>query len=144
MVESSDDAIITKTIEGIITSWNPAAERLFGYSEAEAIGQPISMLFPPDRLDEEPQIFARLMRGERVEHFETVRISKEGKSIEVSATISLLKNAAGEVVGVSKILRDISDRKQAEKSLQESQQFIQTVIDTVPLPLFWKDRSSAF
>ena len=144
MVESSDDAIITKTIEGIITSWNPAAERLFGYSEAEAIGQPISMLFPPDRLDEEPQIFARLMRGERVEHFETVRISKEGKSIEVSATISLLKNAAGEVVGVSKILRDISDRKQAEKSLQESQQFIQTVIDTVPLPLFWKDRSSVF
>ena len=102
------------------------------------------MLFPPDRLDEEPQILARLMRGERVEHFETVRISKEGKSIEVSATISLLKNAAGEVVGVSKILRDISDRKQAEKSLQESQQFIQTVIDTVPLPLFWKDRSSVF
>nr|WP_254031972.1 PAS domain S-box protein [Planktothrix agardhii] len=127
-----------------MTSWNPAAERLFGYSEAEAIGQPISMLFPPDRLDEEPQILARLMRGERVEHFETVRISKEGKSIEVSATISLLKNAAGEVVGVSKILRDISDRKQAEKSLQESQQFIQTVIDTVPLPLFWKDRSSVF
>ncbi|WP_367184628.1 hybrid sensor histidine kinase/response regulator [Planktothrix agardhii] len=131
-------------MEEIITSWNPAAERLFGYSEAEAIGQPISMLFPPDRLDEEPQILARLMRGERVEHFETVRISKEGKSIEVSATISLLKNAAGEVVGVSKILRDISDRKQAEKSLQESQQFIQTVIDTVPLPLFWKDRSSVF
>ncbi|WP_236579853.1 GAF domain-containing protein, partial [Pseudanabaena sp. lw0831] len=115
VVESSDDAIITKTLEGIITSWNPAAERLFGYSEAEAIGQPVFMLFPPDRLEEEPQILARLMRGVRVEHFETVRISKESKRIEVSATISPLMNDAGEMVGISKIVRDISDRKQAEQ-----------------------------
>jgi PAS domain S-box-containing protein len=115
VVESSDDAIITKTLEGIITSWNHAAERLFGYLEAEAIGQPISMLFPPDRLDEEPQILARLMRGVRIEHFETVRISKEGKSIKVSASIFPLVNDAGELVGISKIVRDISDHKQAEQ-----------------------------
>ncbi len=160
VVESSNDAIITKTLEGIITSWNPAAEKLFGYSEAEAIGHPISILFPPDRLDEEPQILARLRRGERAEHFETVRISKEGKSIEVSATISPLVNDAGEMVGVSKILRDISDLKQAEQALQQLNQSLeekvtertqellqvnqlfQTVLDAFPLSVFWKDRQS--
>jgi len=120
VVESSVDAIITKTVEGIITSWNPAAERLFGYSEAEAIGHHISMLFPSDHLDEEPQILARIMRGERVEHFEPVRISKEGKSIDVSTTISPLVNDAGKMVGISKIVRDISDRKQAELELQKT------------------------
>ena len=114
VVESSSDAIITKSLDGIITSWNPAAERLFGYSEAEAIGNPVSTLFPPDRLEEEPQILARLMRRERIEHFETARISKEGKSIAVMATISPLVNDVGEVVGASKILRDISDRKASE------------------------------
>jgi len=118
VVESTDDAIITESLEGIITSWNPAAERLFGYSDAEMIGQPISMLFPPDHLDDETQNLARLMRGERLEHFETVRISKEGKSIDVSATISPLVNGDGEVVGASKILRDISDRKAKDTKLQ--------------------------
>lgn len=118
VVESTDDAIITESLEGIITSWNPAAERLFGYSDAEMIGQPISMLFPPDHLDDETQNLARLMRGERLEHFETVRISKEGKSIDVSATISPLVNGDGEVVGASKILRDISDRKAKDAKLQ--------------------------
>jgi PAS domain S-box-containing protein len=139
VVESSDDAIITKTLEGIITSWNPAAERLFGYSEAEAIGQPISMLFPPDRLDEEPQILARLIRGERVEHFETVRISKEGKSIEVSATISPLVNDAGEVVGASKILRDISDRKASELQLAEVSMLKQAILDSAGFAIISTD-----
>jgi PAS domain S-box-containing protein len=118
VVESTDDAIITESLEGIITSWNPAAERLFGYSDAEMIGHPISMLFPPDHLDDETQNLARLMRGERLEHFETVRISKEGKSIDVSATSSPLLNDSGEVVGASKILRDISDRKAKDAKLQ--------------------------
>jgi PAS domain S-box-containing protein len=118
VVESTDDAIITESLEGIITSWNPAAERLFGYSDAEMIGHPISMLFPPDHLDDETQNLARLMRGERLEHFETVRISKEGKSIDVSETISPLLNDAGEVFGASKILRDISDRKAKDAKLQ--------------------------
>jgi len=122
VVESSVDAIITKTVEGIITSWNPAAERLFGYSEAEAIGQPISMLIPPDHFDQEFRILARIRRGERVEHFETVRTSKEGKRIEVSATISPLVNDAGQVVGASTILRDISDRKLAELELWQVNQ----------------------
>ncbi|MFZ4557988.1 MAG: PAS domain S-box protein, partial [Pseudanabaena sp.] len=143
VVESSVDAIITKTVEGIITSWNPAAERLFGYSEAEAIGQPISMLIPPDRLDEEPQIVARIMREERVENFETVLTSKEGKRTEVSATIFPLVNEAVQVVGASSILRDISDRKQAEKALEESQRLLQAVLDCLPLAVFWKDRQSA-
>jgi PAS domain S-box-containing protein len=142
VVESSDDAIMTKTLEGIITSWNPAAEKLFGYSEAEAIGQPIFMLIPSDHLDEEFRILARIRRGERLEHFETVRISKEGKSIEVSATISPLVNDAGQVVGASTILRDISDRKQTENTLRESQALLQTVLDAFPLSIFWKDRQS--
>ena len=133
VVESSVDAIITKTVEGIITSWNPAAERLFGYSEAEAIGQHISMLFPPERLDEEPQILARIMGGERVEHFETVRISKEGKRIEVSATISPLMNDAGEMVGISKIVRDISDRKRAEKVIKQQLASIEAAIDGIAI-----------
>ena len=133
VVESSVDAIITKTVEGIITSWNPAAERLFGYSEAEAIGQHISMLFPPERLDEQPQILARIMGGERVEHFETVRISKEGKRIEVSATISPLMNDAGEMVGISKIVRDISDRKRAEKVIKQQLASIEAAIDGIAI-----------
>jgi len=142
VIESSVDTIITKTLGGIITSWNPAAERLFGYSEAEAIGQPIPMIIPHDRLDEEHQIVARIMREERVEHFETVLTSKEGKRIEVSATISPLVNDAGQLVGASSILRDISDRKQAEKALEESQRLLQTVLDCFPLAVFWKDRQS--
>ncbi len=130
VVESSDDAIITKTLGGIITSWNPAAERLFGYSETEAIGQPISILFPSDRLDEEPHILVRLMRGERIEQFETIRINKEGKSIAVSATISPLRNNEGEVVGASKILRDISDRKATELQLGEVLNLKQAILDS--------------
>jgi PAS domain S-box-containing protein len=139
VVESSNDAIITKTLEGIITSWNPAAEKLFGYSEAEAIGHPVSMLFPPDRLDEEPQILARLMRGERIEHFETVRISKEGKRIEVSATISPLVNDAGEVVGASKIVRDISDRKASELQLGEALNLKQAILDSANFAIISTD-----
>jgi PAS domain S-box-containing protein len=129
VVESSVDAIITKTLEGIITSWNSAAKRLFGYSEAEAIGQPISMLIPPDRLDEEPQIVARIMREERVELFETVLTNKEGKRIEISATISPLVNDAGQLVGASSILRDISDRKLAEQELSRVNQLQHAILD---------------
>jgi PAS domain S-box-containing protein len=129
VVESSVDAIITKTLEGIITSWNSAAKRLFGYSEAEAIGQPISMLIPPDRLHEEPQIVARIMREERVELFETVLTNKEGKRIEISATISPLVNDAGQLVGASSILRDISDRKLAEQELSRVNQLQHAILD---------------
>src|SRR5262245_15912423 len=112
IVESSDDAIISKDLNGIITSWNSSAERLFGYSADEAIGRSITLLIPPDRLDEEPKILERLRRGERVDHFETIRMRKDGSRLDISLTISPVRNAAGKIVGASKIARDITERKQ--------------------------------
>lgn len=117
-VENSDDAIITKTLEGVIISWNPAAERLFGYPAAEAIGRPVAMLVPSDRSEEEPRILARIANGERVDHFETERIRKDGSVIAVSVTISPVRDAAGRLVGASKIARDISERKKADARVQ--------------------------
>jgi PAS domain S-box-containing protein len=114
LVESSVDAIVTKTLEGVITSWNAAAQRLFGYSADEMIGTPIRRLIPPDRQTEEDEILARLRRGERIEHFETVRLAKDGRRLDISVTISPLRNAAGEIVGAAKIARDISVVKATE------------------------------
>jgi len=114
IVESSNDAILSKTLDGIITHWNSAAERIFGYSAAEAIGRSGAMLVPRDREDEEPQILARIKRGEHVDHLETVRVTKAGNRIEIAATISPIRDASGNVVGASKIARDITQRKQAE------------------------------
>lgn len=113
IVESSDDAIITKNLEGIIQTWNPGAERLFGYSSSEAVGQPILMLIPEERQHEEADIISRLRRGERVEHFETVRRRKDGKLVAISLTISPVKNATGEIIGASKIARDITHQVEA-------------------------------
>jgi two-component system CheB/CheR fusion protein len=115
IVDSSDDAIISKSLEGIIVTWNKGAERLFGYTAQEAIGQPITMLIPPDRLQEESDILTRLRRGERVNHYETIRIRKDGSSLEISLTISPIRNEKGDIIGASKIARDISERKQAEE-----------------------------
>ena len=120
VVESSDDAIISKTLEGIINAWNPGAEKLFGYSSSEALGKPIRMLLPPECADEESEILARIKRGESVDHFETVRVRKDGKRIDISATISPLKDSNGVIVGASKIARDITERKRAEDALRES------------------------
>ena len=114
IVESSDDAIVSKTLQSVILSWNKGAERLFGYSAQEAIGQPITMLLPPDRRDEEQQILQRIIRGERIEHFETVRVSKDGRRIDISLTISPIRDAGGAIVGASKVARDISHRKSLE------------------------------
>ncbi|MFP3547348.1 PAS domain S-box protein [Rhizobium sp. SIMBA_035] len=113
IVESSDDAIISKSLQGIITTWNKGAERVFGYSAEEAVGQPITMLIPDDRLDEEPAILARINAGERVDHFETIRRRKDGTFIDISLTISPIRNSEGKIIGASKIARDISDRKRA-------------------------------
>lgn len=115
IVESSNDGIVSKNLDGIITSWNAGAERLFGYTAKEAVGRPILMLIPPDRHDEERDILARIRRGERVEHYETVRRRRDGSPVEVSLTISPIKNSKGEVVGASKIARDITERKRAEE-----------------------------
>jgi len=115
IVESSNDAIVSKDLDGTITSWNRGAERLFGYTDEEAIGQPVIMIFPPDRLDEEVGIMERIRRGERVEHFETVRRKKDGSLIDISLTVSPVKDAHGRVIGASKIARDITESKRARE-----------------------------
>jgi PAS domain S-box-containing protein len=121
IVECSDDAIIGKTLDGVITTWNAAAQRMFGYSAGEAIGQHMSMLLPPDRLDEEEGILTQLRKGKRVDHFETVRLSKAGKEIHVSVTSSPIRNSEGEIVGASKIARDISAQKRADAAIRWQQ-----------------------
>lgn len=113
IVESSDDAIVSKNLDGIVATWNKGAERLFGYTAEEMIGQPIVILIPADRQDEEPQILARIRRGERVETYETVRRRKDGSLVDVALTVSPVRNAEGKIVGASKIARDITERKQA-------------------------------
>jgi PAS domain S-box-containing protein len=119
VVESSDDAIITKTLDGTITSWNASAARLLGYVADEIIGQPITVLIPPDRQEEEQHIIANLRAGNRIEHYETVRVAKDGRLIDVSLTISPLRDQTAEIVGASKILRDVTERKRIERELQE-------------------------
>ena len=115
IVKSSDDAIVSKDPNGIITSWNRGAERLFGYTSEEVIGMPITILIPPDRMNEEPEIIGRVRRGERVDHYDTVRRRKDGSLIDISLTVSPLKDADGRIVGASKIARDITERKRAQE-----------------------------
>lgn len=120
IVSSSDDAIVSKSLDGIITSWNQSAERIFGYAAAEAIGRHITLIIPPERHAEEDGILARLRRGERVDHFQTVRRRKDGRDIDVSLTISPVRDASGRVVGASKVARDISEQKRAEERLRQT------------------------
>jgi len=117
IVQSSDDAIVSKNLDGIITSWNEGAERVFGYTAEDAVGQPITIIIPQDRQDEERTILTRIRRGERIEHFETVRQHKHGSLIWVSLTISPVKNAEGTIVGASKIARDITEHKRTSEQI---------------------------
>jgi PAS domain S-box-containing protein len=117
IIESSDDAIVSKNLDGIITSWNRGAERVFGYSAEEAIGQPITIVIPQDRQDEERTILTRIRRGERIDHFETVRQRRHGSLIVVSLTVSPVKNAEGKIVGASKIARDITGQKRSQEQI---------------------------
>ncbi|NGO51041.1 PAS domain S-box protein [Allomesorhizobium camelthorni] len=114
IVESSDDAIVSKDLGGIIRSWNKGAERLFGYTARETIGKPITMLIPEDRQNEEPGIIERIRKGERVDHYETVRLRKDGSKVSISLTVSPIKDSTGRVIGASKIARDISERKESQ------------------------------
>ena len=121
IVGSSDDAIISKNLNGVVTSWNAGAQRMFGYTDVEVVGQPITIIIAPELHDEEAQILRRLRAGEHIQHYETVRVTKQGKRVDVSLTISPMKNSEGQVVGASKIARDITDRKQAEEALRRSE-----------------------
>src|SRR5262245_44583392 len=120
IVEASDDGVVSKTLDGIVTSWNAGAARILGYSAAEMVGRPIEVIIPSDRLEEEQDILRRLRRGERLEHFDTVRRAKDGRLIDVSLTISPVKDESGRVVGASKIARDVTDRKRAEAEREEA------------------------
>jgi PAS domain S-box-containing protein len=119
VVASSTDAIVSKDLDGVVTSWNRGAELIFGYTAAEMVGRPIALLFPPDRLTEEDQILARLRRGEQVEHFETVRRHKGGRDVDISVSISPVRDSHGHVIGAAKIARDIGDRKRSEGQLRD-------------------------
>jgi PAS domain S-box-containing protein len=114
IVNSSDDAIVSKTLEGIVTSWNPAAERMFGWSAGEAVGRSITLIIPPDRLDEETAVLASLRRGESIDHYETLRMRKDGVIIPISLTVSPIRDPSGTIIGASKIARDITERRRVE------------------------------
>ena len=131
IVGCSDDAIVSKNLDGTITSWNRGAELLFGYNAAEAIGQHISLIVPSDRRDEEATILQRLRKGERVDHFETVRVRKDGTTLDISLTISPLKDAAGRVVGASKVARDITERKRSERVQAEQARLLDLSSDAI-------------
>jgi len=144
IVDSSDDAIISKDLNGIVTSWNKSAERLFGYTAAEAIGKPVAtLLIPPERLDEEPHILQRLRRGERVDHFETVRRRKDGTLLDISLTISPIMDARGKIVGASKIARDISENKRIQAELLASEARFRQLADTMP-QILWTARPDGY
>lgn len=132
IIDSTDDAILSKTREGIVTSWNRGAERLYGYLAEEAIGRPISFLVPPERLDELQQITETILRGERVDRLETERISKDGRRIMVSLTLSPIYAPDGSIIGVSTIARDITKQKLMERSLQESEKRYRTLVEMAP------------
>jgi PAS domain S-box-containing protein len=142
IVNSSEDAIISKTLDGIITSWNPGATRIFGYSAQEVIGKPMLTLFPPERVSEETEILARIGRGESVNHFETVRVRKDGERIDISVSLSPITDKAGKIIGASKIARDITQRKRGEEALQKERDFVSALVNTVSAIVVVLDRQA--
>ena len=142
IVESSDDAIVSKDLNGIVMTWNRGAEKLFGYTPEEAVGQPITTLvIPQDRWSEEPDILQRIRRGERVEHFETVRHRKDGGLIDVSLTISPIRDPQGRIIGVSKIARDITEKNLVEKKVRDNERRLQELLSAIPAAIYTTDVS---
>src|SRR5260370_522801 len=130
IVSSSDDAIVSKTLDGMVTSWNAGATNILGYEADEMIGQPITRIIPRELHQEETQILARLHRGERIRHYETIRLAKDGRRVDISLTVSPLFNQSGKVVGASKVARDITERKLAEQALRETAARLRTLTET--------------
>lgn len=143
IVESSDDAIVSKSLDGIILSWNSGAERIFGYTSAEVVGKSILLIIPVDRTNEESEILARLRKGERVEHFETVRKRKDGELRHVSLTVSPIRDSTGTIIGASKIARDITQRIQTDLLIRRREAELRTLADTIP-QLAWMARPDGF
>ena len=144
IVESSEDAIISKDLNGIIASWNQAAERLFGYTAEEMIGKSITLLIPPERQHEEPGILESIRRGERIQHYETVRRRKDGSLLDVSLTVSPIRDSQGTIVGASKIARNITQRKRVEIALRESEERFRTLAMNAPAAIFIKDLAGRY
>lgn len=132
IVDSSDDAIVSKTLDGVITSWNRAAEKMYGYTAAEAVGKHITLIIPPERWGEEDEVLRRLRRGEKIDHFETERRAKDGRKVYVSLTVSPIRDARGDLIGASKIARDITQRKLDEEALRASEEQFSTLANTIP------------
>ena len=139
IIESSNDAIISQDLNSVITTWNQGAQRLFGYTEQEVIGRSISILIPPDLEDEELRMLERITRGESTDHYETVRRRKDGSLVDVSLTLSPIKDAHGQVIGASKIARDITEQKRAREERRRSRAFITSVVENLPNMIFVKD-----
>jgi PAS domain S-box-containing protein len=131
LIESADDAIVSKTLDGIITSWNKGAQRIFGYTAEEIIGQSVLTLIPPDLHSEEQTIIQKIRSGERVEHYETLRRRKDGTLVDISLTVSPIKAADGKIVGASKIARDITDIKRTKQQLQVSEERYRTLFNSI-------------
>ena len=143
IVESSDDAIISKSLDGIVVTWNQSATRIFGYTPEEMIGKSITLLIPEDRLDEEPAILAQLREGKRVDHYQTVRVRKDKSLVHISLTISPVRNAAGAIVGASKIARDITQQKRAEEAVRVSNERFRLMADSAPVFIWMADRTKS-
>ncbi|MFS8056688.1 PAS domain S-box protein [Rhizobium sp. BR 317] len=139
IVESSHDAIVSKSLDGIITTWNRSAERLFGYAAKEVIGKSIAIIIPPDRMDEETEILRCIRTGEMIDHLETVRRRKDGSLVDISLTISPVRDAKGRIVGASKIARDITERKEAETRIRTSEQQLQNLLAAIPAAIYTTD-----
>ena len=139
IVETSDDAIISKNLDGVIQTWNRGAERIFGYTAEEVVGKPVTILMPPERYDEEPGILARLRRGERIDHYQTVRRRKDGSLIDISLTVSPIRDSAGRIVAASKIARDITEQKRAEAALRDSERRLQDLLAAIPAAIYTTD-----
>ncbi len=133
IIDSAEDAIVSKTLDGIITSWNKGAENLFGYKADEVVGKSVTVLIPEDHLDEEPAILARLRKGERIEHYETVRVRKDGRLIDISLTVSPIRGADGSIIGASKIARDITERHHIQRALAERGQHLNLALTAASL-----------